>query len=95
MPASGIAPRLLMRMADVSATKVVQPGSRLTYQYLFAGREEDVAGFREWLEPRLGPSHELVGVKEGRRAVGSALERAERFLGLAVLALLNVRQYPT
>ena len=84
----GIAPRLLMRMADVSATRVVQPGSRLTYQYLFAGREEDVAGFREWLEPRLGPSHELVGVKEGRRAVGSALERAERFLGLAVLAAI-------
>jgi putative ABC transport system permease protein len=84
----GIAPRLLMRMADVSATRVVQPGSRLTYQYLFAGREEDVAGFREWLAPRLGPSHELVGVKEGRRAVGSALERAERFLGLAVLAAI-------
>ena len=84
----GIAPRLLMRMADVSATRVVQPGSRLTYQYLFAGREEDVAGFRAWLEPRLGPSHELVGVKEGRRAVGSALERAERFLGLAVLAAI-------
>lgn len=84
----GIAPRLLMRMADVPATGVVQPGSRLTYQYLFAGREVDVAGFREWLEPRLGPSHELVGVKEGRRAVASALERAERFLGLAVLAAI-------
>jgi putative ABC transport system permease protein len=84
----GIAPRLLMRMADVPATGVVQPGSRLTYQYLFAGREVDVAGFRGWLEPRLGPSHELVGVKEGRRAVASALERAERFLGLAVLAAI-------
>jgi putative ABC transport system permease protein len=84
----GIAPRLLMRMIDVPATKLVQPGSRLTYQYLFAGREADVAGFREWLEPRLGPSHELVGVKEGRRAVGAALERAERFLGLAVLAAI-------
>ena len=84
----GISPRLLMRMADVPATGVVQPGSRLTYQYLFAGREVDVAGFREWLEPHLGPSHELVGVKEGRRVVGSALERAERFLGLAVLAAI-------
>ncbi|MEN8107502.1 MAG: FtsX-like permease family protein [Pseudomonadota bacterium] len=84
----GIAPRLLMRMADVPATNVVQPGSRLSYQYLFAGREADVARFRDWLEPRLGPSHELVGVKEGRRAVGSALERAERYLGLAVLAAI-------
>lgn len=84
----GISPRLLIRMADVPATGVVQPGSRLSYQYLFAGRDPDVAGFRSWLEPRLGPSHELVGVKEGRRAVGSALERAERYLGLAVLAAI-------
>jgi putative ABC transport system permease protein len=84
----GTAPRLLMRMADVPATGVVQPGSRLTYQYLFAGREVDVTKFRDWLEPHLGPSHELVGVKEGRRAVGSALERAERFLGLSVLAAI-------
>ncbi|MGD2136887.1 MAG: FtsX-like permease family protein [Gammaproteobacteria bacterium] len=84
----GLAPRLLMRLADVPATGVVQPGSRLKYQYLFAGREADVMRFRSWLEPRLGPSHELVGVKEGRRAVGSALERAERYLGLAVLAAI-------
>ena len=83
-----IAPRLLMRMEDVPATGVVQPGSRLKYQYLFAGREPDVAEFRDWLEARRGPSHELVGVKEGRRAVGSALERAERYLGLAVLAAI-------
>jgi putative ABC transport system permease protein len=84
----GISPRLLMRMEDVPATGVVQPGSRLKYQYLFAGREVDVAIFRNGLEPRLGPSHELIGVKEGRRAVGSALERAERFLGLSVLAAI-------
>ncbi len=84
----GMSPRLLMRMADVPATGVVQPGSRLSYQYLFAGRETDVAGFRKWLEPRLGPSHELVDVKGGRQAVGSALERAQRYLGLAVLAAI-------
>jgi putative ABC transport system permease protein len=84
----GISPRLLMRMADVPATGVVQPGSRLSWQYLFAGREADLAKFRKWIEPLLGPSHELVGIKEGRRAVGSALERAERYLGLAVLAAI-------
>jgi putative ABC transport system permease protein len=84
----GIAPRLLMHMTDVPATGVVQPGSRLSYQYLFAGREVDVTKFRGWLEHRLGPSHELIGVKEGRRAVGSALERAERYLGLSVLAAI-------
>jgi putative ABC transport system permease protein len=84
----GIAPRLLMRMADVAATNVIQPGSRLTYHYQFAGREANVTEFRAWLEPRLGPSHELVGVQESGRVAGTALERTERFLGLAVLAAI-------
>lgn len=84
----GIAPRLLMNLADVPATGVVQPGSRLRYEYLFAGPEAEVARFRAWLELRLGPGHELFGVREGRRSVGAALQRAERYLGLAVLAAI-------
>lgn len=84
----GMQPRLLMNLADVPATRVVQPGSRLSYQYLFAGSEAEVKRYRAWLKNRLDPSHELLGVHEGRRAVGTALERAERFLGMAVMAAL-------
>ncbi len=81
----GMQPRLMMNLADVPATGVVQPGSRISYQYLFAGEATAVAAYRAGLEPRLGPSQELLGVHEGRRSVGTALQRAERFLGLAVL----------
>jgi putative ABC transport system permease protein len=84
----GMSPRLLINLADVPATGVVQPGSRLSYQYLFAGPEKDLQRYRQWLKPQLGPSHRLVGIHEGRRAVGTALERAERFLGLAVMAAM-------
>jgi putative ABC transport system permease protein len=84
----GVSPRLLVNAADVPAMQVVQPGSRLSYQVLFAGGEAALGRYRDWLQPRLGPSHRLVGVHEGRRAVGSALERAERFLGLAVIAAI-------
>lgn len=84
----GLSPRLLMNLADVPATGIVQPGSRLSYQYLFAGAEVDIKRYRSWLKRRLGPSHRLVGVREGRRAVGIALERAERFLGLAIMAAI-------
>jgi putative ABC transport system permease protein len=84
----GVSPRLLMNQADLAATRVVQPGSRLSYQYLFAGPEAALGRYRSWLEARLGASHELVGIREGQRAVGTALERAERFLGLAVLAAI-------
>jgi len=84
----GVSPRLLINMADVPATGVVQPGSRLSWQILFAGNEQQLQRYRDWLQPRLGSSHRLVGVHEGRRAVGTALERAERFLGLAVMAAI-------
>jgi len=84
----GVSPRLLMNRADLPATQVIQPGSRLSYQTLFAGPEAAVARYRAWLKSRLDPSHRLVGVREGRRAVGTALERAERFLGLSILAAI-------
>jgi len=81
----GVAPRLLIRNADVAATGVVQPGSRLSYQYLFSGTTPALARYRAWLKDRLEAGQELVGVHEGRRTVGAALERAERYLGLSVL----------
>jgi len=84
----GVSPRVLMNLADIPATRVIQPGSRLSYRYLFAGDERQIHRYRNWLQGRLGPSHELVAVREGRRAVGSALERAEQFLGLSVLAAI-------
>jgi putative ABC transport system permease protein len=84
----GVAPRLLMNMADVPATRVVQPGSRLSWQYLFAGPPMAVSKYRKRVEGRLQAGQELLGVREGRRALGTALERAERFLGLAVLAAI-------
>jgi putative ABC transport system permease protein len=84
----GVAPRLLVNMADVPATGVIQPGSRLSWQYLFAGPSKAIGDYRSWVEGRLQAGQELLGVREGRRALGTALERAERFLGLAVLAAI-------
>jgi putative ABC transport system permease protein len=75
-------------MADVPGTGVIQPGSRLSWQYLFAGPAKAIGDYRSWVEGRLQAGQELLGVREGRRALGTALERAERFLGLAVLAAI-------
>lgn len=81
----GVSPRLLINQQDVAATGVVQPGSRLTYQYLFAGSKADLDAYHVWLKPQLAPSHQVIGVHEGRRALGAALERAERYLGLSIM----------
>ena len=52
---SNAGPRVLMNMADVPATEVVQPGSRLTYRYLFAGDRESLAEFENMGEAKTGP----------------------------------------
>lgn len=76
-------PRALIHFSEVDATGVVQPGSRVRYRYLFAGDPQAVDAYRTWLEPRLAPSHRLLDIREDRPSVGSALDRAQRYLQLA------------
>jgi len=80
-----LAPRVLINRADVARAAILQPGSRVSYQYFFAGREAALQRYKKWLRPQLEPSHRLIDVREGRPTVGAALDRAEQYLGLASL----------
>lgn len=83
---SAFAPRVLMNIADVPGTQVVQPASRVTWRYLFASDSTEALNrFETWVAPRLKPSERLYGVKEGVASIGDALDRAERFLLLGGL----------
>ena len=82
---SAAGPRVMMNLADVPATNVVQPGSRLTYRYLFAGDEEALQLFEQWVRPRLARDARWMGVRQGIEGIGSALDRAERFFLLGGL----------
>jgi len=84
----GVAPRLMMNLADLPATGLVQVGSRVTYRLLVAGPDEALGAFRAWVEPRLGRGERLEDTQNARPEIRSALDRAQRFLGLA--ALLSV-----
>lgn len=80
---SGYGPRVLMHYDDIPATAVVQPGSRVEYRQLYAAPPERLEAFRQWLEPQLEDSQGLLDISEGQPGIGSALQRAERFLLLA------------
>jgi putative ABC transport system permease protein len=80
-----IAPRLLMNLADLPATRLVQLGSRVQYRLLVAGRPETVEAYRAWLGPRLTAGEHLVSARDARPELRSALERADAFLSLAAL----------
>ncbi len=82
---SSTGPRVMMNLADVVTTEVVQPGSRITYRYLFSGNTDSLAEFQSWVKPRLKEGSRIFGVKEGTESIGNALDRAERFLLLGGL----------
>jgi putative ABC transport system permease protein len=79
----GVGPRVMLNLADIPATGVVQPGSRVRYRQLFAGEREVVTAFTATLENRVSAGQQLQSVDTAQPAVGRALERAERFLLLA------------
>lgn len=79
------APRLLLNEADLAGTRLIGPGSRVSYQLLVAGPADVLPGFRVWLQPRLAEGERIVDVRDARPELTVALERAEKFLGLAAL----------
>ena len=80
-----IAPRLMVNLDDVPSTQLIQPGSRVGYRLLLAGDEAAVAAFRTWAMPRLGRGERIEGIGDARPEIRNAMERAQRYLGLAAL----------
>lgn len=80
-----VAPRLLMHIDDVDASGLIQFGARVRYRLLLAGSDPAVAGWREWAASRLQRGQRLEGIADARPEVRNALDRAQRFLGLASL----------
>lgn len=80
-----IAPRLMMNLADVPATGLVQTGSRVSYTLYAAGPPEKIRAFEKALAPRLGRGQHVDDLQSGRPQVRASIDRAQRFLGLTAL----------
>lgn len=83
-----MAPRLMMNTADVAKTGAVQPGSRVSWRYKFAGSAPQLAAYEQWLLPKLGPEHRWIGLEQDDSALGKSLERSQQFLLLSALLTL-------
>jgi putative ABC transport system permease protein len=73
----GFGPRLLMNTADIPATGVIQPGSRVEYRLLLGGDANSVAEFSEWVTPLLGQGQRLDSVEGAQPSIGETLDRAQ------------------
>ena len=79
------APRVLLNLADVPGTGLVQPGSRVSYFQYAAGSPEVVARLQDELKKDLGRGERIETLETGRPEIRAAVERAQRFLGLTAL----------
>ena len=89
------APRVMINQADIAATALVQPASRLTYRFAVAGEDRQVRAFVQWATAE-AKKPEVRGVRvesldSGRPEMRQTLDRAEKFLSLVALlaALLS------
>ena len=89
---ASLAPRVMLNEADLAATGLVQPASRISYRLAVAAdaaRDAKVAEFVDWAEAEI-KAKSLRGIRieslaTGRPEMRQTLDRAEKFLNLVAL----------
>lgn len=82
---SELAPSLIMNVADIPATGLIQPGSRVSYRALFAADRARIDEFKKWLLANKKRGERLLDITQESPQIKSAVDRAGRFLSLASL----------
>src|SRR5579862_6590136 len=80
-----LAPAVLINVADLPSTRLIQPGSRVEYALLMAGTARQLDAFRHWHESIKSAHERVAGVADASPQIGDASRRAARFLALASL----------
>jgi putative ABC transport system permease protein len=94
------APRVMINSADLPATRLVQPASRITYRLAVAAQADAGRGAQRAAQDYLGWAQEMAkslhgvrveSLESGRPEMRQTLDRAEKFLSLVALlsALLS------
>jgi putative ABC transport system permease protein len=76
-------PTIILNIADMPKTELIQPGSRITYKYLFAGEIEAIESFETWIKPQIIESQRWYDAKAAQNRLSRILDTAEKFLSLA------------
>ncbi|MFI3222894.1 MAG: FtsX-like permease family protein, partial [Methylococcaceae bacterium] len=83
-------PRVMINDLDLLATGVIQPGSQVHYYFQFVGDANALMAFKNWLKPQLNPSQRIMDSHDNRPELSSALNRAERYLGLSSILVILI-----
>ncbi len=85
-----LSPRVMINKQDLQATGVIQPGSHVHYFFQFSGDQSKLSEFKRWVKPQLNLAQRILDIHEDRPELGSALDRAERYLGLSSIVVIII-----
>jgi putative ABC transport system permease protein len=80
---ASFAPRALMHINDLAATKALQTGSRVSHRWLLAGEAAQLNQLREQITPQLQGGQKWQTPTDGNANMAATLDKAEQFLLLA------------
>lgn len=83
-----IAPRILVSLEDIPATRTVIPGSRVDYRLLMTGNTRQLKTFADWITPQLTPGQHLLDVHNQQFLLRDTLQRVDNYLQLVLLFCL-------
>ncbi|MGJ8678705.1 ABC transporter permease [Paraglaciecola sp.] len=79
-------PKVLIPRADLAATNIEGPGSRIGYSYFYTGSKGDLDDYHDWLKPQLDREiHDWDSVEDESSAIGRSVGRAGQYFLLASL----------
>ncbi|MDX2319305.1 MAG: ABC transporter permease [Moritella sp.] len=76
-------PVVFINTIDAQKTELIQPGSRLSYKYLFVGDADNIAAFEQWFTPQLSDNQRWYDIKSQNSPLARALTKADKYLSLA------------
>ncbi|MCH8177932.1 MAG: ABC transporter permease, partial [Proteobacteria bacterium] len=79
-----------MNLADLEATELVVPGSRVRYRLLLAGEQSRVEEFSQWLKPRLTGDEKIQDLENARPEMRRALDKTRKFFSLSIVLTLVI-----
>lgn len=77
--------KIIMNINDLAATELVQPGSRVTYKYLFAGDSQSIKVLDDFVSSKVNDAQRWYDIQSNQSPLANALNRAEKYLSLASL----------
>jgi len=80
-----LAPKLILPLPQLKTTGLLTPASRARFSQLYAGDEDAIKDFTQWIKPQLAKTEAIRTLEDGLPSIQQALQRGQRFLKMASL----------